>query len=514
MANSDEIKAGGAAIEFTADTSKADKEVSGFLEQLKKNFGRGSVFKESVELFAGAGIAKSISEAAERVDELTKKAVELKEAFGSGAKGAGEIAEELIKAVPIVGHLFDAGRNIRELFTGEAAQLKEAADALAQHQGIANTAATAFHGDADAKRESDDYTRDLERQRVRTSDGPAGKAVHDILDRLREGLEKSDKFYADHVAEVVKKNQYTDPTNKDKGPVDPRELRQSLLDQIRDEQQAIRDHTGTAPMFSTKTPTDIHLENIESLKKRLEDITPFVDRMNEALGHLYGQHLDQFIENFRIAGAAFRELHVPETLLSGLKAFGMEMEELAKRNQKAVAEIKAHNKMIEDAFGKAELDKVLASADSIREQIKTPIEKADDEAAKAKKALDDDAINHDEYQKRIDLIGQSIRDQVATPAGRAQKEASVVKDYHDHGYIDDSTYQKRIEQIAKGFQDSVHHFSTEILGSTNSAAISRGYLGGQSGSTDLSGTADAINQNLEWIVQQIQNGTLTMTYSQ
>src|SRR4051794_33667944 len=60
----------------------------------------------------------------EKLAALAEKAVELKNKFHEGAMSATEIGVELAKGVPIIGSFVAAGQSIRELFTGEAEEIR------------------------------------------------------------------------------------------------------------------------------------------------------------------------------------------------------------------------------------------------------------------------------------------------------------------------------------------------------------------------------------------------------
>lgn len=105
----------------------------GLLGSLRAGFGRESTFGGFAKIAQGGGAILGLSIVGKELNEVTEKAVKLKEEFQTGQKSAGDIAEELAKSLPVFGGFISAGRNIRELFTGEQAaadRIKESSEAI------------------------------------------------------------------------------------------------------------------------------------------------------------------------------------------------------------------------------------------------------------------------------------------------------------------------------------------------------------------------------------------------
>src|SRR5690242_7335547 len=73
----------------------------------------------------GLGAAGMVTRfAAQGIEHFAEVAGKLKEELASGAISAGDIAERMLSATPILGEIWSSGRAIREAFTGTAEQLK------------------------------------------------------------------------------------------------------------------------------------------------------------------------------------------------------------------------------------------------------------------------------------------------------------------------------------------------------------------------------------------------------
>lgn len=146
------------AKDTTGDTFKkvADKAKSelGRLDQLKNVLGEDSAFGKSMKLLSGAGAVAGFTMAGRALAEVTAKAVELRDAFRDGA-GASEITAELLKSIPLIGEFAKAGANIRELFTGERAQIERL-----------TKEAEATNRYVDERRKTETVTRDILREQA------------------------------------------------------------------------------------------------------------------------------------------------------------------------------------------------------------------------------------------------------------------------------------------------------------------------------------------------------------
>lgn len=95
------------------------------LKSIDDQFGDRSNFGKIQKMIMGGGAIGGIAMAGRILDDLSRKAVELKDAFNDGSKSASEVSDELARSIPILGRIYSATRNINELFTGSKANMKE-----------------------------------------------------------------------------------------------------------------------------------------------------------------------------------------------------------------------------------------------------------------------------------------------------------------------------------------------------------------------------------------------------
>jgi hypothetical protein len=95
------------------------QDTKSILDQLKQGLGEESKFGNTLKAFAGAGALAGLSLAGIEVKKLADQFVEIRKMMADGA-GAGQIAEELAKSLPVFGSFFEAGRKTRAELDGSA----------------------------------------------------------------------------------------------------------------------------------------------------------------------------------------------------------------------------------------------------------------------------------------------------------------------------------------------------------------------------------------------------------
>src|SRR5690242_9243591 len=93
------------------------EKIRGSLEELRKTFGRGSVFKELVEVSAGGGAIAGLTMAARAFADFgdkTRQAIMQYRLgdFGKGPQAVEALTDKLIEAVPILGDFYKASHGI------------------------------------------------------------------------------------------------------------------------------------------------------------------------------------------------------------------------------------------------------------------------------------------------------------------------------------------------------------------------------------------------------------------
>lgn len=99
-------------------------EQRGFIKQLQGQFGRGSTFKESLEILTGGGAIIGVSMLMRMLANSAAKAKDLSMELRAGSKGAGDVVDELAATLPILGSAYRITKDIQEIFTGEEATLQ------------------------------------------------------------------------------------------------------------------------------------------------------------------------------------------------------------------------------------------------------------------------------------------------------------------------------------------------------------------------------------------------------
>lgn len=109
---------------LAAGLKRAQADVGGFLKNVKGQLGEESALGGAFKALKGAGAVAGLALASNALRDATGRAVELRDALNSGAMSAGEVADQMARALPVVGGIYAAGRNIRELLTGEQAAVE------------------------------------------------------------------------------------------------------------------------------------------------------------------------------------------------------------------------------------------------------------------------------------------------------------------------------------------------------------------------------------------------------
>lgn len=101
------------------EKAKADAGKGGPLSGLRESFGRGSTFGGLAKAAAGGGAILGLSLAAREVEEVTAKVKDLAEGLRLGSIAAGEIPNEIAKAIPILSSLRQGVENVYDIATAQ-----------------------------------------------------------------------------------------------------------------------------------------------------------------------------------------------------------------------------------------------------------------------------------------------------------------------------------------------------------------------------------------------------------
>jgi hypothetical protein len=183
---------------LTANSAGAESAFGRLSKEIEKTNARAGMLKDAVG-FAGKELDKfakigGLVLIGRELDRATEKAVELRNAFNAGTISAAEMAQQFVDTIPIVGQFAQAGRNIRELFTGEIAAATEALkEANSEMQNLVKKNSDDI-GARKAIRTTAEETRFQVRREAATPDGQArmdaDKQRDDAMKALQEQSRK------------------------------------------------------------------------------------------------------------------------------------------------------------------------------------------------------------------------------------------------------------------------------------------------------------------------------------
>jgi len=105
-------------------SAKAGQSSRGFIQDMKAEFGRGSDLGQTIRMLQGFGPVAGFSLISMGLANAAGEARKLADAMRDTDMSAGQMTEELIGMVPILGGIWKAGRDIREIITGEQAAIR------------------------------------------------------------------------------------------------------------------------------------------------------------------------------------------------------------------------------------------------------------------------------------------------------------------------------------------------------------------------------------------------------
>ncbi len=91
------------------------------IKGIKRMFGEESAFGNIMKMAVGGGALAGVGMFTRSIESVTSKLVELKAAYSSGAIGAAELTDEIIKSLPFIGSLATAIDNVLVLIGAQAA---------------------------------------------------------------------------------------------------------------------------------------------------------------------------------------------------------------------------------------------------------------------------------------------------------------------------------------------------------------------------------------------------------
>lgn len=194
------VKFSAQTSEYSKGVAKAKQENKGFVDNLKSTLGEDSAIGKQLKILQGAGAVAGLTIAANALSNITAKALELKNQFKAGAISAGDVADGLLRSLPVLGAMYSASRNLRELATGEIAAeekaLKIAQERLAVIEGQRKAIGEARKAIEDSATAQRKHNEEMEVARASAEDAPFVKIAQDTTREMDEIRKKWDDIIA------------------------------------------------------------------------------------------------------------------------------------------------------------------------------------------------------------------------------------------------------------------------------------------------------------------------------
>lgn len=168
------------------EASKRLGEKPNRLKELKGALGEESALGNVGKMLKGAGAIAGFAVIGQVLNDATGKARELVEQFRAGEISSGQMVENIAAGLPVIGNFWQAGRNIREMFTGEEAAAREILKLEKLRNAALDMRKAALERVAEVTRKTDDVTRVAGQKR--TLDRLAPGASRDRLELAQGGV--------------------------------------------------------------------------------------------------------------------------------------------------------------------------------------------------------------------------------------------------------------------------------------------------------------------------------------
>jgi hypothetical protein len=192
----------------------------GGLKGLKGALGEESALGNFAKMARGAGAVAGISIVGQVLKDATGKMVELSDAFHRGEISYGQMFEQVAASVPVYGDIWQAGKNIQEMFTHEERDAREILKVEKMRNAVMDERKASLERIKQIQKSIDDTTRTAAQKRSLDGMKPGARRdraelgfeqvnaridLKDQYDKERKAIaEKSAKDEADLVAQVRK----------------------------------------------------------------------------------------------------------------------------------------------------------------------------------------------------------------------------------------------------------------------------------------------------------------------
>jgi hypothetical protein len=430
--------------------------VQGALSSLKSGAGRGSELDELGKTLRGAGAVAGLTLMGEAVKGVAENAVKLKEEFQKGELSATGLGVKLAEGVPVIGNFVTAGQSIRELFTGEQAQIDHINESIktGNEEMEARVAAqkVSIEGARSLAEETRKVTNELMRARALT---PIEIKAADEAGKQSDAKAQRDKDLAEYTAKVtaardkdlaairangaaLKKTLEDDAKAKETfnekmstlagGHGGNRAAADRAGDRLRDAGfQADMAVQGQLAAAKKRAADDIATyqkkfeEDAKAVKGFFDTVAKAGHDVNEAAERTAKEKTEKQIEQLAKLKSALADLR-READQAGMSAADKRADDL--KRDGATGAQQAEAKMLADRIDAAEKFKTdQEEAKRLIEESRTPLQKFQDEAAKVQKLLAEGLITQAQADAETKRAGKELTD--ATKFDPAKKAPTL-----------------------------------------------------------------------------------------
>jgi hypothetical protein len=452
------------------------------LHALKAQTGRRSALGELAELAQGAGPLIGLGLMGEAIKKASEKMLELREEFEKGEKSSGQMADELIRSLPILGSIYEAGRNIRELLTGEEGIAKEIqesakfADEVAESLMKVREVTREWGMDAHKSTEEverliksagmsklgrelfnlsndfDDRVRDLTEEYRKRVGGEDIKDLQAKLAKANAELREKSQRATDMRAEHEEEPDYYDSDEDRANLKRLNDEASAAADQVKKLERAIRD------MHKAETDLDTKINAAAKLDVRMSA---------QAIAEAFGEAMHRALEKSRPAFEVWR--HNLEEARDQVKEvrdrvaeWGLTESDLAVKKLQLIGATKSQVDEVRHLSAELErldeinnidkgdvidtyLAKTKALTDEFNRQAGSKLQLAD-----ATKKLDE------QYKHALETEAKSWRDKIETPAQKLAENLKHLEAIRAAGdFRSDSEYRAAVQKARQEYEQEI-----------------------------------------------------------
>jgi hypothetical protein len=376
---------------------------------------RRTGFGEGLEIAVGGGALRVIGEVGAKIGEAATKLSEVNKLWKEGKADAGDMVNEIFKGIPVFDKFYEAGRQIREVLTGEKAELEAINEQIKiQDEGWQRSLAVIRDGKA-AVREFGDELRKLK----------VKDALAAMPDGVGKGLSEAYIERSNSIEEIQKKAaEQSKKMNEDLASGNP----------------AYEQLLKTKPDASIINAMKNDLYNLDRQQKEkmtdLEENKQKLDDFNKSMGG-YGQ-TNTAIDNSKEIKQDLDKINASRRALT-------QNIQVAEQQQRALA---AQLQSAENYFTSKSLSQ---AGDALAKPFKDAFDKASEYATKMRELM---AKNAEENKTKLAELAKSLTESALTPIQKFSEEMTKAIQLYQLNRIDADTYQNFLKKSEKEYDDA------------------------------------------------------------